>query len=450
MKSTLTLISMFALTAVVAGCGEYSKNPATDLATMRENAKTDFAKGPDAPREIKNTVVVEKPVYIVKEQATGSENFILITPDPQMNFNEGQQSQFKIRARVLVDGMTATLKAQGLPEGAKLEKSAQDADLYTLTWTPQLNLVTSGLMKTYSIKLSAEAVTAKTPEQLAQFKGIIREKDISLFLFKNQEIPSELTVTELPAQIAEGTTPTFTVTAKVPGTDSKTTQKPRLAITYDQVSSTPGNSYLELDGSRHVSETAKDPEFIDGKWVFKRVFDTKNIAVKPQLAKDGTVMVNADGTYVRMSLKVYSPNGTSTPETVAKVKITYTKGIAAPRFDVTGLGKKQALDVAPGMKITWNFSVTSADKEAVVKVDPLTSNLPGAPSITCADSAMGAAKQACVLNWTIPCDAAKDALVGDIALTAVTVVNGRNSEITTYKLKTVAASENKKLCAGGN
>ncbi|HEY1079462.1 MAG TPA: hypothetical protein VGE46_05170, partial [Bdellovibrio sp.] len=362
MKSTKTLLPLIALTAVAVGCGEYKKNPAEDLGTMRENAKIEFNKGPDAAREITNVKVVEKPVYIYKEQATLDDKFIVITPDPQMAFNEGQAATYKINARVLVEGVKVSLKAQGLPAGAKLEKSATEADTYTLTWAPVINTIpTNAAMKTYAAKLSTEVVAANSPEQLNQLKGIVREKEINIFLFKNQELPTELTVMDLPTEVAEGATVTFTVTAKVPGTDKNSVQKPRLAVSYDGISSTAGNSFLELDGSRHVSDVNAEPEFIgESKWKFTRTFDTKNIAVKPQLAKDGTVMVNADGTRVRLSLKVHSPNGTSTPESVSKVKITYTKGILAPRFDVTGLGKKGGLEVAPGNKVTWNFSVASA------------------------------------------------------------------------------------------
>ncbi|WP_413944532.1 hypothetical protein [Bdellovibrio sp. HCB-162] len=449
MKNTKTLLPLVALTLAAVGCGEYKKDPASGLAEMRKNAKVQAQQGPDKPREITNTVIVEKPVVVVKEESTIDEKFIVITPDAQMTFNEGQQAQFKIRARVLVPGIEIKLTASGLPDGAKLEKSTQEKDLYILTWTPALYTVpANAAMKSYTAKVSAEVTSSSSQVEADKLKGLVREKEFNIFLFRNQEAPSALTVAGLASEVNEGSLVPFTVTVKVPGTDNKAPQKPRLVVSYDGVSYTAGNSFLELDGARYVVAdlNKKEAEYLgDSKWKFTLIFDTKNISVQPQLAKDGSILSNADGTRVRLSFKVYSPYGLSTPESLTQVKVRYTKPIAAPRFDLSGLGQ-QGLQVSPGQNVTLNFVVSSADKDAVVKVEPATSSLPGSPKVECKASAATAAKQECVLTWSVPCDATAANLGGEISMNAQSVVNGRNSDVTAYKLKVLASQEDKKLC----
>ncbi|WP_155724073.1 hypothetical protein [Bdellovibrio bacteriovorus] len=450
MKHMPTLIPVIALSLFTAACGEYQKDPAPGLATMRENAKVQTQQGPDKPREITKTVVVEKPVLVVKEESTIDEKFIVITPDAQMTFNEGQQAQFKIRARVLVPGIEIKLSAQGLPEGARLEKSTQEKDLYILTWNPALYTVpANAAMKSYTAKVVAEVSKANTQAEADKLKGLVREKEFNIFLFRNQEAPSGLTVTGLNSEVNEGSLVPFTVTVKIPGIDNKAPQKPRLVVSYDGVSYTAGNSFLELDGARYVVAdlNKKDAEYLgDSNWKFTLIFDTKNISVQPQLAKDGAIMASADGTRVRLSFKVYSPYGLSTPESLTQVKVRYTKAIQAPRFDLSGLGQ-QGLVVSPGQSVNLKFAVSSADNQALVKVESAVSTLPGTPVVECKNSATTAAKQECSLTWTVPCDAKSEQLNGEITMNAQAVINGRNSDVTPYKLKVVASTEDKKLCA---
>lgn len=449
MKKKQTLITLMSLSLFAAGCGEYQKNPIEDIGQMRKNAKVEMQRGPDKPRTITNEILVEKPILVVKEESTIDEKFIVITPDSQMTFSEGQQSQFKIRARVLVPGIAVKLSAQGLPEGARLEKSTQEKDLYILTWTPDLYIVpANAAMKSYTAKVTAEVSEANNPQEAEKLKGLVREKEFSIFLFRNQEAPSSLTVSGLSSEIVENSLTPFNVIVKVPGTDAKAPQKPRLVVSYDGVSFTAGNNFLELDGARYIVAdlNKKDAEYIgDSKWKFTMIFDTKNIAVQPQLAKDGSLLRQADGTRVRLNFKVYSPSGLSTPESLTQIKIRYSKPLAAPRFDVTGLGQ-QGLQVSPGQKVTLNFAVVSGDSQAQVKVEPPATNLPGSPGLECKSAATGAAKQECALTWSVPCTAKADQLTGDISMNAQAVVNGRNSDVTAYKLKILPSSTDKKLC----
>lgn len=335
LKATLLAVPV---TLVLSGCGDWKKNPvpetknattgeAFDLETLRNHSKDVITHGQDKPREITNTVIVEKPVIVVKEESTYDEKFIVITPDTQMTFNEGQEAIFKVYARVLVQGVQISLTAKNLPEGATLTASQTEKDLYLLKWNPALYTVASNEnIKTFNVKLVAEIVSVSSQQNADKLKGMVREREVSLFLFKNQEAPSELKVEGLTSEVAQGQETPFSVTVKVPGIDGRSAQKPRLVISYDGVSFTSGNDFLELDGSRHVvaDKSKKEPEYLgDFKWKFSLVFDTKNISVQPQLAKDGTFMVNANGLRVRLSFKAYSPNSLSTPETLSKLKIRF-------------------------------------------------------------------------------------------------------------------------------
>lgn len=351
LKTTLLAVPV---TLALTGCGDWQKNPvpesknattgeAFDLETLRKHSKDVITHGQDKPREITNTVIVEKPVVVVKEESTIDQKFIVITPDNQMTFNEGQEATFKVYARVLVPGVQIKLTGSNLPEGATLTASQTEKDLYLLKWTPALYTLSSNEnMKSFNVKLTAEIVSVSSQQNADKLKGLVREKEVSLFLFKNQEAPSGLAIDGLTNEISQGQETPFTVTVKVPGIDGRSAQKPRLVISYDGVSYTTGNDFLELDGSRHVvaDKNKKDPEYLgDSRWKFSLVFDTKNISVQPQLAKDGSFMVKATGLRVRLSFKAYSPNSLSTPETLSQLKIrfaTQEAGSTAEQAAATG------------------------------------------------------------------------------------------------------------------
>jgi len=327
-------------TLILAACGgKYEKNPVPDLDQMRQNAKLQQAQGPDAPRVIHDqgqTVVKEVPVTIGETKIDS--NSIVIVPDPQMNFNEGQSSTFKIRVQVLVPGVTVRLTAKGLPDGAQLTdvSTPQDKGVYALTWNPALYTIPMNadpVMKLVSVHLVADVVGATDPKLADSLKGLTREQDISLLVFRAKGIPSDLKVDGLGAEVQEGQVTAFTVTATVPGVDAQTPQKPSIEKDYDNLSITAGNNFRELDGSNYIMRDVNkmDPEYLGNfKWKFYLTFDTKNVPVQPQLAKDGSVMAQADGTRVRFTLKVRSPYGVATPATLVQLKIKHIAPPAQP------------------------------------------------------------------------------------------------------------------------
>ncbi len=371
MNSVLKLIphGILPLGILISGCNNWSKNPVpanqgVTLQDLRVNAKNTLQKPQDKPRVITETVIVEKPKIVVREEATIDDKFIVITPDSRMTFKEGEQTSFKVRARVLIKDVQVKLKAQGLPEGATFSLSAKEKDLYIISWKPALNTIpTDEAGKIYTIKLTAEVIPGASNKNASQLQGLVREKEVDLILFRTQESPSELKIENLATEIKEGELTYFSVTAKIPGIDGSSALKPRLVISYDGVSLSAGNNFLELDGSRHVVADLqrKSAEYLgDSKWKFNLLFDTKNISVQTQLSRDGSELKNADGTRVRLSFKVYSPYGLSTPESLTQIKIDHlpkvvetpqvpsvqtpatgtTEGTAAPKQDDKQGGNK--------------------------------------------------------------------------------------------------------------
>jgi hypothetical protein len=350
MMNISKLVSLTILVSLAAaGCGKYDKDPVAGsgqegqatLEDLRKHSGDVIAQGPEQagpkviyePKEVRveveKIVYVEKPVY--HEQSTVNESSFVITPDSDMNFIEGKKSTFKIRARSLIKDVKVKLVAQNLPEGAKIENISNETekDVYALTWAPSYYTVAANeAAKTLKIKLSLQVTGAKTEKERAALEGLVREKEVSLLVFKDQTPPSDMKIESLSATVSEGTQVSFQVIVTVPGIDGNSTQKPSLLVSYDGVSYTAGNDFLELDGSRYVIGDLNKigAEYLgESKWRFHRVFDTKNTPLQTQLAKDGSVMKNADGLRVRFSLKVYSPYGSSTPEVLRQVKIAFSK-----------------------------------------------------------------------------------------------------------------------------
>ncbi|WP_413574471.1 hypothetical protein ACLVWU_09610 [Bdellovibrio sp. HCB290] len=463
MKTVKSLMILIPAAMTITACDGWQKSPSSDLEEMRAQAKVITEMGPDKPQtitkevvvkeqvpvEVIKTVVVEKQVEVKVKETDITNSMILLTADSEMTFAEGVSSSYKIRASLPIPGATVALTASNLPEGATL-KPSNEKDVYVLSWNPPMYTVDSGKsLKSIPVKFTATVTNAGTSKNADAVKGMINELDKTLFVTKNQVAPSALAVNGIAGEIMEDQLTPFSVTVTVPGIDGKSSQKPRVLISYDSNAISAGNDFQELDGSRYVIAdlNKKDPEYLgDSKWKINLIFDTKNIAVQPQLAKDGTIMLQANGTRVRFSVKAFSPNGLSTAEATVQTKIVYTKTISAPRFDVSGLGK-QGLEVSPGEKIVLRFSASSSSKNAIVAVETKNSDLPGNPQVTCEASSTGGNKQECTLTWEVPCDATSKTLKGSIQMSATGTSNGQISNVTDYSLKTLKAAKDKGLCA---
>ncbi len=449
------LFSTIALTALVlSACGEQNKNPVKDLSQLREKGSTEVARGPEKPQILTETIVVEKPVAVIKEQSTVSADSIVIAASPYMTFSEGQKSSFEVIGQSLIPGVRLKLSGKNLPAGAELVAAANNdqKDRYVLTWTPAYNTVSANSNQSKEIKIKIAAEVAQAPnEKIRQtLASLLKEKEVVLVVTKNQQAPMDLKIENLSEVVQEDSITRFQVTATVPGVDDQSTQKPVLRVSFDGVTMTQGNSFRELDGSRHIiaDENKKDAEYLGNfKWKFNLVFDTKNISVQPALNTDGSVNASAETSHLRLSFKVYN-EVLSTPETVKHIQIALIKSVEAPRFDVSGLAQ-ETLELTPGEKLKLSFTVKSANAKGKIKMElPNLKSVVGSPKISCV-AALSSAEQNCQLQWNVPC-AAKDAdLSQEISMSAVATANGRSSEIVKYTLKTVRSAKEKMNCTTG-
>lgn len=335
-QNGLLPLSLLGLMGFTAGCNNWQKDPLdsnspVSLADLRNQAKNQQLNPSMRPKEITKNIIVKEPKIVVREETSIDNKFIVISADSPMTFSEGKTSSFKVRARSLHPDQTVQviLKATGLPQGATFAPSKTEKDLYILSWNPTYYTVRPD--ESYlllEVKFNAELIPGPTTKNPDVLRGLFWETKVPVVVFRNQELPSGLKVESLPQEVKEGDVTRFTVTATVPGIDGTAATKPRLVISYDMISHSAGNDFMELDGTRHIvaDPTQKDAEYLgENKWKFTMLYDTKNISVQPQLSKDGKVMANATGTRVRLSFKVFSPSGLATPETLVQLRIAHAE-----------------------------------------------------------------------------------------------------------------------------
>lgn len=314
--------------AFVTGCGQMKQNPVSDLDKMRENGGKEAKQTSSGPTVITKEIIVEKPVEVVRTQEGVDASSIVINPDLNIRFIEGQPGSFQIRALATVKDVKTRLVGRNLPDGAVLKPSEKEANVYVLSWTAPIGTVPArDAVKIASMKFTLEIVEAKDAKIRDSLQGLVRDREVSVLILHDQAPPSDLKIDQLPDAVNEGSQTAFEVTVKVPGIDDRTEQKPQLRISFDG-GSLAGINYLELDGSRHVLAdlAKKEAQYLgDSKWKFSMVFDTKNIPVQPELALDGKPVPDAEATHVRLTFKVYSPFGSATPDVTKRLKIVRQK-----------------------------------------------------------------------------------------------------------------------------
>jgi hypothetical protein len=438
MKMSHQILSLTLLAMLSSACGKHQKNPVPDLDKMREEGKQEVILGPDKPKEIIRTIVVTQQVEVQTESNVVDSSFLNIIPDSDINFIEGKAASFNVVGRTQVPGAKVKLKAENLPAGVtfELKPTSSEKFNYALSWNPAYNTVPFGSgSKSFKIKIVAELEQAQGKDgKTAQI--ISNEKEVVIFVVPAQAAPTDVQVSGLKSIIEEGTETPFSITVVVPGIDDKSALRPTLIPSYDNVSMTPGNSFLELDATRHiVPDLAKKSleYFGDFKWRFNLMFDTKNISVQPPLAADKQILTNAISSHVRMNFMVLSPRGALSPKILKQIEIQLDKPVVAPRFDFSGLNAS-SLVLKPGQKTTLIFTVSSADASSTVSVErPNVSTLVGAPTIDC--KALASAKQECTLTWNVPAEATEADLTQELAFTAISSKSGKNSDPVKQSLK---------------
>lgn len=326
MKNVLSytlIVASFAFAA--CGGSKFDESREAEIKQIRENAKTDLQKGPQPVQE--RIVYVDRDKQVIKEQATLNDNYFKIDMgDKTMSFYEGQQTAYKITLRVQDPEIQMKLTAKGLPGGAELRdiSTAQTPNTYELRWTPALYTISYDEQppKMMNATLVPVLVSAKTPAKANTVKGLSLERTIVFSVFRNQEKPSELTVSGLDQDVQEGQVVPFSVTVKFPGVDNNAPAKPYLGQFKDNANQVAGSDYMEMDGTRYVSA---DPsraavEYVgDFKWKFNLVFDTKNNPVETQKLKNGSA-ATVSFTQTRLGLRAFGAFNAS-PVSVVRVKI---------------------------------------------------------------------------------------------------------------------------------
>jgi hypothetical protein len=323
-------ISLLALSSPLffSACSNYSKQPVSNAQELRQKAATqdpNGAKPAPVPAAPAPADTIEKDITTIIPQAVVDDRSLIIIPDSPMSFTEGIGQSYSIKVRSAVPGTEVRLTSANLPTGAVLKdiSTPTTPGVYSLSWTPDYSTISGrNSLKNIPVKLTAQMILGDGSVKA----GLSKEVDINLSVFHDQAVPGQVTIENLPAIIDEGTTTSFDVVASIADVNQNSSTKPNIQVSYDQVSFTDGNQFLEMDGSRYIIPDVKNklPEYVgDNKWRFHLIFDTKNISVQPQLSASGTPIASADGVRVRASFKVFSPYGPASPETVKQIKITF-------------------------------------------------------------------------------------------------------------------------------
>ena len=324
---------------LLAACGG-SKTPVKDIDQMRAQAKTESEAGPVTPQKaptpppavetikyVQQETIKYVPQEIVKIQevpAAPGTDAIKVVQDksnPFLRFFEGAASSAKFRIVVALQGVNMKLAATKLPDGASLVHVTGNE--YEIRWTPKFGTIPYNESEIMAEAiLTPQLVDAKTPALENTVRGLVSNFNFSLTVKRTAEKPSSIETTGLQKEIREGDTTPFSVTVRIPGLDNNGT-KPKVSWSSDASPQAAGVAYREMDGVRYVTS---DPsragvEYLgDFKWKFNLVFDTKNVPVEEQKAKDGSVMANADTTYTRTVIDIV-PGGFFTAPASIVVKV---------------------------------------------------------------------------------------------------------------------------------
>ncbi|MEZ0392817.1 MAG: hypothetical protein ACAH59_11425, partial [Pseudobdellovibrionaceae bacterium] len=237
MKNFKTLFLLTLTGSLMSACnGNVDKHPVEDLEEIKAYQKENYVSK-ESPQqttkyiEVEKPVVVEKKVYVPQkeiqvvekpvvqekevpfpvEQATINDKYLVITADSEMQFTEGQTSSFKVLGRSLIAGVKVNLVAKDLPSGATFEKApGTEIDTYLLKWTPTYSIVpANSVFKTFKVKISAQVTEAPEGKNKEAIQKLMREKELTVFLLKDQKPPTDVTIEGLPDEVSEGSITPF-------------------------------------------------------------------------------------------------------------------------------------------------------------------------------------------------------------------------------------------------
>jgi|GEM_PF-4552916 len=306
------------------GCG--GSNPTKDYGNLTDKA----VPAQNFTPEVKY-VEVTKTVYGGTTDMVGSD-VLVIRPQTGMFFAEGVLATYSIYANILLSNVTFDLIAEGLPAGAKLERSTSNPKTWVLSWTAPYGTVNKETTKELPIVLRIANIKADKQDKLDLINKINTPVSTSLMVLRKLGQPVVLKVSGLSETVEEGSETTFTVDVKAAGRSPE--NPPRLILNFDRngaINTDPktGQSIsYEENGLRYIMMKPEDKgaTYInsEGVWRYKFTFIAKEAGgIGPRHKKDGSIDTNATEMYVRFTFVAASGELESEPLTThLKIKLT--------------------------------------------------------------------------------------------------------------------------------
>ncbi|MCB0341234.1 MAG: hypothetical protein H6626_01550 [Pseudobdellovibrionaceae bacterium] len=344
MKASINYIFTLTTLLAVVGCTDSGSNPVKDY---------DFY--PDLVAE----QTAEK-----MPQATVGSDYMQVIPDNDINFVEGEESTFKIRAYIY-DQVSFNLKAFYLPAGAVFQADPTTPNTWNLTWKPNTNFIDPGQ---YDRQHEIEVELVPTGyHDVDEQKNRSAEALISR-LDKRRRIPISVRRSDKPPVVElstshitvnEGDQSAFQVNVKAPGTHAQ--NKPRVVVMGT-------GQKCVANGASFIYPSNNNPIWSEDtqSWVFSYTVDTNAQSVPTQL-NDRTCQKDpkAASLISRFLVKAFNPSaGTSSPEELIKLEIKF-----APKKPVFSFASgKETIKLFAGALNVITFSAYAPDGRGQVEV----------------------------------------------------------------------------------
>ncbi|MCB0365754.1 MAG: hypothetical protein H6624_01970 [Bdellovibrionaceae bacterium] len=216
------------------------------------------------PQEQPRTQVFKSQLFDVRLDQESTTSMVL-------HFVAGERTRHVIKVRTFVDGVKASLKTEGLPNGAHFTEAPDQPGTWILEWAPPFDLV-GPRMSTWEGQFQIEyVIAAGTPAPQAElFKGEEKKMNVAVLVARSSRQPI-LTVNLPKGPFPETQPVLFTVDVMDPVGGTK--QAPDVFITWEPENQTaekklfPGHQGVVRDPNK-LKPVAQQ----DGSWRFFYVY----------------------------------------------------------------------------------------------------------------------------------------------------------------------------------
>jgi hypothetical protein len=259
-----TVLALGSLVVMATACGNFNTNPVSDYQDLKDAKQQ--------PLEAKKQEQPVRPVNVP--------HLFVVLPDAGeqvLNFVEGQSSQYVLESRSIQDGISYTLTALNLPEGATFAPAndPKKPGAYTLSWAPKAGT----LRKTekghrdirFQIRVDIASVADASIANLVQYENGTTAKYV-MHLYSTGSDAQILGFKRASDQVVQGEADAVTVEVTDPAAGEK--QLPVLQVADDKVVSS------ELGIVKIASLVKFDaPVAQDGKFVIQGKFDSTDVKI---------------------------------------------------------------------------------------------------------------------------------------------------------------------------